>query len=213
MRKKSFVTEYYLQDAGGQSPYTPRKSHCGGFDNYGLLVTMKALRGLGWSWAPWSHTSGTSPGLFAPMLGGGNSMCTSKNPHTQTQPFHLANSHQRMQIKRQVQVKGESQGLKVNLIAFYKQLRRVDGGRSNSVRRLRSQMISKPTPESCWWLWSGAGAVPVPVPVPVKAAGPGSAGRVMPAGRADFRRSFSWAIILATFPHFFLLSLIDLFKH
>lgn len=43
---KTFVTEYYLQDAGGQSPYTPQKSHCGGFDNHGLLVPM-AFRGLG----------------------------------------------------------------------------------------------------------------------------------------------------------------------
>lgn len=29
---KTFVTEYYLQDAGGQSPYTPWKSNCAGFD-------------------------------------------------------------------------------------------------------------------------------------------------------------------------------------
>lgn len=38
---KTFVTEYYLQDAGGQSPYTRQRSHCGGFDNYGLLGTIK----------------------------------------------------------------------------------------------------------------------------------------------------------------------------
>lgn len=37
------LSEYYLQDAGGQSPYTLRKCNCGGFDNYRLLMTIKPL--------------------------------------------------------------------------------------------------------------------------------------------------------------------------
>lgn len=63
---KTFVSEYYLQDAGGQSPYTPPESHCGGFDNYGLLVTLKTLHrpGLDVCTAV-THTRGTSPALLA----------------------------------------------------------------------------------------------------------------------------------------------------
>lgn len=77
VRMKTFVTEYYLQDAGGQSPYTLWKSNCGGFDNYWLLMTIKPFNDLGWRLAPRSHTSRTSLCLFAHMLNGVMNVWTS----------------------------------------------------------------------------------------------------------------------------------------
>lgn len=77
VRMRTFVTEYYLQDAGGQSPYTWCKSNCGGFDNYWLLMTIKPFNNLGWRFAPQSHTSWTSLCLLAHMLEGVMNMWTS----------------------------------------------------------------------------------------------------------------------------------------